>query len=118
VKLSMGRPAERADWRDRIEPIREQVTGIVPFVYRFESGLARRLAAPIDTICRALARRVSAVISLKRVSVTLCLGGPFLSVILVSARRSLRARRLGRDGSQSRWTSTLPVADLASQKFT
>jgi hypothetical protein len=45
----MGRPVDRADWRCRLEPIRERIDGMQSFVYRFESGCARRVAAPIDT---------------------------------------------------------------------
>ena len=45
----MGRPVKRADWRGRIEPIHERVVYLESFVYRFESGRARRAAAPIDT---------------------------------------------------------------------
>ena len=49
---SMGRPAWRAGIRDRIEPEHERGDGFESFVIWFESGLVRRVAAPID-IARA-----------------------------------------------------------------
>ena len=56
----MGRPAVRADSRDRIEPMHERLTIRDRFAHRFDSGLARRLATPIDVA---------------RASVALCLCG-------------------------------------------
>jgi hypothetical protein len=45
---SMGRPAARADDRDRIEPKRERLIGRVSLALRFDSGLARPEGTPID----------------------------------------------------------------------
>lgn len=48
----MGRPAERADGRDRLEPVHERRMDHVSFAHRFESGLVRRVATPIDSTPR------------------------------------------------------------------
>jgi hypothetical protein len=42
----------RADVRDRIEPKHERSGGRQSFAFRFESGLVRRFAAPIDLVPR------------------------------------------------------------------
>ena len=44
----MGRPAERAGGRCRIESMRERRASHNSFVHRFASGIARRFATPIE----------------------------------------------------------------------
>jgi len=44
----MGRPAMWAGSRGRIEPEPERAVSLVPFAFRFDAGLARRFATPID----------------------------------------------------------------------
>jgi hypothetical protein len=50
----MGRPAVRADGRDRIEPKRERMIGRVSLALRLESGLARPEGTPIDAVIAPL----------------------------------------------------------------
>ena len=51
---SMGRPAARADGRDRLEPMRERMIDQVSLAHRFESGLGRPEGTPIDAVAAPL----------------------------------------------------------------